>query len=55
LTGSALAAIPREPPVRGTRRMRVEAVPIPLPAEVRADSTALRRSKNGALMAASRR
>jgi len=49
--GIGLVAIPREPPVRGTRRMRVEAAPIPLPEEVRADSTASRRSKNRALIA----
>ena len=53
LTVSGLVAIPREPPVRGTRRMRVEAAPIPPPAEVQADSTASRRSKSGALMATS--
>jgi hypothetical protein len=46
VTRSGLVAIPHYLPVRGTRRMRVEAAPIPLPVEVRADSTASWRSKD---------
>src|SRR5262245_56818331 len=54
LTGSGLVAIPREPPVRGTRRMRVEAAPIPLPAECWPILLLRVEVRNGALMATSR-
>src|SRR3990172_2551889 len=50
-TESGLAAIPRVPPLRRTRRMRVEAAPTPLRAEGLDDSTALRRNKRPAGLA----